>query len=148
MGTIGSTIECEITKQFGSHYMCILLQHSLVQLRILKIHTLIPKMLLFFAVNRTLLLVLYLHKFYISTIWLNICLIKIRSEHRSNTLLSLLQSFMRQTLEKKITKYWPLCSISHSKILAAVKNGLTKIQAPAYAGVRTVYKFKLEWCGP
>ena len=98
MGTIGSTIECEITKQFGSHYMCILLQHSLVQLRILKIHTLIPKMLLFFAVNRTLLLVVYLRKFYISTIRLNICLIKIRSKHSSNTLLSLLQFFMRQML--------------------------------------------------
>ena len=52
MGTIGSTVECEITKQFGSHYICMLLQHSLVQLRILKIHTLIPKMLLFFAVKR------------------------------------------------------------------------------------------------
>ena len=29
----------------------------------------------------------------------NICLIKIRSKHSSNTLLSLLQFFMRQTLQ-------------------------------------------------
>ena len=51
---------------------------------------------------------------------------------------------MRQTLEKK--NHEILATLQHKplKILAAVKNGLTKIQAPAYAGVRTVYKFKLE----
>ena len=39
---------------------------------------------------------------------------------------------------KKIMKYYLLCSIRHSTILAAVKNGVKK-QAAAYNGARTVY---------
>ena len=42
------------------------------------------------------------------------------------------------TWKKRITKYQLLCSISRSKILAAVKNGLKKVQAAAYNGVGTV----------
>ena len=37
-------------------------------------------------------------------------------------------------------KYQPLCSISGSTILAAVKNEVKKIQAEAYNGVRIVDK--------
>ena len=39
-----------------------------------------------------------------------------------------------RSIGKKKVKYWPLCNISCSTILAAVKNGFKKIQGVAYDG--------------
>ena len=52
----------------------------------------------------------------------NVCLIKIRSKHGSNTLLCLLRFFMKQTLNQKIDKVEPSNSNSFyfSLILVAV----------------------------
>ena len=47
--------------------------------------------------------------------------------------------FFFSTWKKRITKYKTLCSISRSQIIAAVKNGVKRIQAAAYNGARTVF---------
>ena len=47
--------------------------------------------------------------------------------------------------KKRILKHKTLCNIRRSPILAAVKNGVKKIQAAAYNGARTVHTWTSSW---
>ena len=64
-----------------------------------------------------------------------------RSKDAAAFLITICSWQLKSGLEKKrIRKYKMVCSISGSPILAAVKNGVKKIQAVAYNGARTVFR--------